>query len=72
MVYSILGLVTGTDFDKLLSPLEAAKQLTTLQGIEKILLGFCQNYWLLLKGTASFCQAVVLLVLFGMLGKKIS
>jgi hypothetical protein len=64
--------VTGTDFDKLLAPLEAAKQLTFLQGIEKAILGFCQNYWLLLKVTASFCQAIVLLLLFRMLGKKIS
>jgi hypothetical protein len=72
LVYSILGLATGTDFDKLLTPLEAAKQLTSLQGIEKAVLGFCQNYWLLLKAAASFCQAIVLLLLFRMLGKKIS
>jgi|ERR1700733_38422 len=71
-LYSVLGLGTGTDFDKLLAPLEAAKQLTTLQGLEKTVLAFCQNYWLLLKATASFCQAIVLLMLFRMLGKKIS
>jgi hypothetical protein len=72
LCYSLLGLVTGTDFDKLLTPLETAKQLTALQGVEKTVLGFCQDYWLLLKAAASFCQAIALLVLFGMLGKKIS
>ena len=71
-VYAILGLGTGTDFDKLLAPLQAAKQLTSLQGAEKVLLAFCQNYWLLVKAGASFFQALVILLLFRMLGKKIS
>jgi hypothetical protein len=72
LLYSVLGLGTGTDFDKLLAPLEAAKHLSPLQGVEKTVLAFCQNYWLLLKAAASFCQALVLLLLFRMLGKKIS
>jgi membrane-bound acyltransferase YfiQ involved in biofilm formation len=72
LVYACLGIAAGTDFDKLLAPLEAMKQLSTVQAMEKSLLTFGQNYWLFLKGAASFLQAIALLVLFGMLGKKIS
>lgn len=72
LMYSVLGLGTGTDFDKLLTPLEAAKHLSSLQGVEKTVLAFCQDYWLPLKAAAAFCQAIVLLLLFRMLGKKIS
>jgi hypothetical protein len=51
---------------------DGRKHLSTLQGVEKTVLAFCQDYWLFLKAAASFCQAIVLLLLFRMLGKKVS
>jgi hypothetical protein len=72
LLYSLLGVCAGTDFDKLLAPLQTAKHLNYIQEAERDLLTFAQNNWLVLKGLATFFQALVLLWLFRMLGKKIS
>jgi hypothetical protein len=71
LAYAILGVCAGTDFDRLLTPLNAAKQLTVTQATEKALLAFAQNNWLFLKVSAVFLQALALLGLFRLLGQKL-
>jgi len=71
LAYSLLGILNGTDFGKLLEPLEAATNLTSFQEFQNMTSEYVQSHWLFVKSCAAILQAIVLFLLFRMMGKKV-
>ena len=71
LAWSLLELLGGTDFGKLLEPLETAVDLTRLQELQKAVLGNVQSHWLVVKTSATLFKAFVLFLLIRMMGKKV-